>query len=47
VVRDRTGRSYEIQIRTSLMHRTAVRGSAAHRRYKERSTGARVADTAR
>jgi GTP pyrophosphokinase len=47
VVRDNSGRSYEIQIRTSLMHRNAVRGSAAHRRYKERSPAAQVVDTFR
>ena len=34
VVRDLSSRTYEIQIRTSLMHRVAVRGRAAHRRYK-------------
>lgn len=38
VVRDLSGRTYEIQIRSSLMHRVAEQGSAAHRRYKVLST---------
>ena len=41
VVRDLSGRTYEVQIRTSLMHRIAVRGSAAHWLYKS-SNGRRA-----
>lgn len=44
VVRGLSGRTYEIQIRTSLMHRVAARGRAAHWLYKENTNGRQATD---
>jgi len=41
VVIDREGKTFEVQIRTSDMHRVAELGSAAHWRYKEHEGTAR------